>query len=95
MDPKVDTGTGGYFEATLQGAQDYADGKATDISGITTTADSVAFQRTTPDGSFENKIALPTTCPVGKDAAKEPSDSDASILQEYGERPVRDQVVHS
>lgn len=87
MDPKVDTGTGGYFEATLQGAQDYADGKATSISGITTTTDSIAFQLTTPDGSFENKIALPTTCPVGKDAPKEPSDADASILQEYGSGP--------
>ncbi|MEP7046522.1 MAG: ABC transporter substrate-binding protein, partial [Ilumatobacteraceae bacterium] len=87
MDPKVDTGTGGYFEATLMGAQDYADGKTPDIAGITTTTDSVAFQLTTADGSFENKIALPTTCPVGKDAAKAPSDSDASILQEYGSGP--------
>jgi peptide/nickel transport system substrate-binding protein len=84
--PAVDTGTGGYFEAVVVGAQDFADGKATSISGITTTGDSVTFKLSQPDGSFPYKIALPTTCPVGKDAARKPDDG-VSILKEYGSGP--------
>ncbi len=84
--PDVDTGTGGYFEAVVVGAQDFADGKATSISGITTTEDSVTFKLSKPDGSFPYKIALPTTCPVGKDAAGKPDDG-VSILKEYGSGP--------
>jgi peptide/nickel transport system substrate-binding protein len=85
MAPDVDTGTGGYFFA-LAGQDDYASGKATEISGITTTADTVTFKLTMPDGSFLNKIALPTTCPVGKDAAKKP-DEGVDILKEYASGP--------
>src|SRR5262245_60515899 len=85
MAPDVDTGTGGYFFA-LAGQDDYASGKATEISGITTTADTVTFKLTAPDGSFLNKIALPTTCPVGKDAAYKP-DEAVDILKENASGP--------
>ena len=85
MAKDVDTGTGGYFFA-LAGQDDYTSGKATEISGITTTADTVTFKLTMPDGSFLNKIALPTTCPVGKDAALKP-DEGVDILKEYASGP--------
>jgi peptide/nickel transport system substrate-binding protein len=85
MAPDVDTGTGGYFFA-LQGVDDYTSGKAQDISGITTTADSVVFKLTAPDGSFLNKIALPTACPVAKGAPKKP-DSGVTLLKQYASGP--------
>jgi ABC-type transport system substrate-binding protein len=84
MAPDVDTGTSGYFG--IVGVDDYTSGKATEVSGITTTADSVVFKLEKPDGSFLNKIALPTTCPVGKDAPKKP-DEAANLLKQYASGP--------
>jgi ABC-type transport system substrate-binding protein len=85
MAPDVDTGTGGYFGGVV-GVDDYTSGKATEISGITTTADSVVFKLSVPDGSFLNKVALPTTCPVGQGAPKKP-DQAVSLLQKYASGP--------
>jgi ABC-type transport system substrate-binding protein len=85
MAPDVDTGTGGYFGGVV-GVDDYTSGKAADIAGITTTNDSVVFKLSAPDGSFLNKIALPTTCPVGKDAPKKP-DAAVALLQKYASGP--------
>jgi peptide/nickel transport system substrate-binding protein len=84
--PDVDTGTGGYFQVSLEGAAEFAEGSADTISGITTTDNTVTFKLMAPDGSFPNKLALPTTCPVGPDAERKP-DEGVSILQEYGSGP--------
>jgi ABC-type transport system substrate-binding protein len=63
MNPKVGTGTGGYF-TDLVGASDYMAGKSNDIPGITTTSNTISFRLTSPDGAFLYKVALPTSCPV-------------------------------
>ena len=63
MNPKVATGTGGYFTALI-GANAYMAGKANDIPGITTTATTISFHLSQADGAFLYKAALPTTCPV-------------------------------
>lgn len=86
MFPDVDTGTSGYFG--IEGVDAYTSGKATEVSGITTTADSVIFKLTAPDGSFLYKVALPTTCPVGKDAPKKP-DEAADLLEKYSSGPYK------
>src|SRR5712691_11783248 len=63
MNPKVATGTGGYFTALI-GANDYMAGKSNDIPGITTTDTTISFHLSQADGAFLYKAALPTTCPV-------------------------------
>jgi peptide/nickel transport system substrate-binding protein len=63
MNPKVATGTGGYF-TDLIGANAYMAGKSNDIGGITTTATTISFHLSEADGAFLYKTALPTTCPV-------------------------------
>jgi ABC-type transport system substrate-binding protein len=64
--PDIATGSDGYM--SIVGKDDYTAKKATEISGITTTADSVIFKLTAADGSFPYKVSLPTTCPVQKGA---------------------------
>src|SRR6204780_540775 len=63
MAPAVDTGTGVYFVNVI-GANAYVNGKSTTVPGITTTANTISFHLTAPDGAFVYKAALPTTCPV-------------------------------
>jgi peptide/nickel transport system substrate-binding protein len=63
MAPAVNTGTGVYFTNVL-GAAAYMNGKSTTVPGITTTANSISFHLSSPDGAFLYKAALPTTCPV-------------------------------
>ncbi len=63
MAPAVDTGTGYYFTNVI-GAPAYLAGTSTTLPGITTTANSITFHLTAPDGAFLYKTALPTTCPV-------------------------------
>ena len=89
--PDIATGSGGYMR--IVGADEYANGKANEISGITTTDDTITFKLEAPDGSFPYKIALPTTCPVGKDAPltarrrREPADrstpADRTSIKSY------------
>lgn len=82
--PDVSTGSDGYMQ--IAGKDDYTSGKAADISGITTTADSITFKLTGADGSFPYLVALPTTCPVKKGTAKTPN-TDGSILEQYASGP--------
>lgn len=82
--PEIATGSDGYLN--IVGKDDYQSGKATDISGITTTADSVVFKLAAPDGSLPYKVSLPTTCPVGKDAPMT-QDVDATLLKKYASGP--------
>ncbi len=77
--PDVDSGTGGYFSGIV-GEPDYVAGNAADIAGITTTADSVVFALSQPDGAFPYKLAIDTACPVPAGTPKKPVE-DASLLQ--------------
>jgi peptide/nickel transport system substrate-binding protein len=63
MNPAINTGTGEYFNNVI-GAPAYLLGKSNTIPGITTTANSISFHLSAPDGAFLYKSALPTTCPV-------------------------------
>jgi peptide/nickel transport system substrate-binding protein len=82
--PDVSTGSDGYLN--IVGKDEYTSGAAPDIAGITTTADSVVFKLTEPDGSFPYKIALPTTCPVKQGAPKTP-DADGTLMSQYATGP--------
>jgi peptide/nickel transport system substrate-binding protein len=82
--PDIATGSDGYMR--IVGKDDFQAGKAKDISGITTTADSVIFKLEGPDGSFPYKVSLPTTCPVGKDAPLT-QDVDGSLMKKYASGP--------
>jgi len=87
MNPKVGTGTGGYF-TDLIGASAYMAGKAKDIPGITTTATTISFHLSQPDGAFLYKAALPTTCPVPAGTAMKPIE-DGSLEQKYASGPFK------
>ncbi|HUO37502.1 MAG TPA: ABC transporter substrate-binding protein, partial [Mycobacterium sp.] len=87
MNPKVATGTGGYF-TSLIGANAYMAGKATDIPGITTTATTIAFHLSQPDGAFLYKAALPTTCPVPVGTPMKPIET-GSLEMNYASGPFK------
>ncbi len=82
--PDIATGSDGYM--SIVGKDDYTAKKATEISGITTTADSVIFKLTAADGSFPYKVSLPTTCPVQKGAELKPN-TDGSLLMKFASGP--------
>ena len=85
MAPAVDTGTGQYFSGVV-GANAYLNGKAKDIAGITTTANTITFHLTAPDGAFLYKTALPTTCPVPTGTPMKPI-TNGSLEEKYASGP--------
>lgn len=87
MNPKVATGTGGYFTALI-GANDYMAGKSNDIPGITTTANTISFHLSQADGAFLYKAALPTTCPVPVGTPMKPIE-DGSLEMNYASGPFK------
>ncbi len=87
MNPKVGTGTGGYF-TDLVGASAYMAGKANDIPGITTTANTISFHLSQPDGAFLYKVALPTSCPVPVGTPMKPIE-DGSLEMKYASGPFK------
>jgi peptide/nickel transport system substrate-binding protein len=87
MNPKVGTGTGGYFTDVV-GASAYMAGQAKDISGITTTASTVSFRLSQPDGAFLYKAALPTSCPVPAGTPMKPIE-DGSLEMKYASGPYK------
>lgn len=87
MNPKVATGTGGYFTALI-GANDYMAGKSNDIGGITTTATTISFHLSQADGAFLYKAALPTTCPVPVGTPMKPIE-DGSLEKNYASGPYK------
>jgi ABC-type transport system substrate-binding protein len=64
MSSKLPTPFAPSFFGDVVGAQPYIAGKAKDISGITTTADTISFRLTAPNGSFLQRVAMKFTCPV-------------------------------
>ena len=87
MAPAVDTGTGVYF-TNVVGATAYMAGKSKDVPGITTTANTVTFHLTSPDGAFLYKAALPTTCPVPVGTAMKPIET-GSLEEKYASGPFK------
>jgi ABC-type transport system substrate-binding protein len=87
MNPAIDTGTGGYF-TNVVGAPAYLAGKSKTLPGITTTATTVTFQLTAPDGAFLYKAALPTTCPVPAGTPMKPMESGA-LEKNYASGPFK------
>jgi len=74
MAPAIDTGTGYYFTNVI-GAPAYLAGTSKTLAGITTTASSITFHLTAPDGAFLYKTALPTTCPVPTGTSMKPENN--------------------
>jgi peptide/nickel transport system substrate-binding protein len=87
MAPAVDTGTGVYFENVI-GASAYLAGKSTTIPGITTTANTISFHLSSPDGAFLYKAALPTTCPVPVGTPMKPIEN-GSLEEKYASGPYK------
>ncbi len=87
MNPKVDTGTGVYFTNVI-GAAAYMNGKSTTVPGITTTANSISFHLTSPDGAFVYKTALPTSCPVPVGTPMKPIET-GSLEEKYASGPFK------
>jgi peptide/nickel transport system substrate-binding protein len=87
MNPKVDTGTGVYF-TNVVGAAAYMNGKSTTIPGITTTANTISFHLTSPDGAFIYKTALPTSCPVPVGTPMKPIET-GSLEEKYASGPFK------
>lgn len=85
MSPAIDTGTGYYFTNVI-GANAYLAGTSKTVAGITTTANSLVFHLSAPDGAFEYKTALPTTCPVPVGTVMKPT-SNGSIEEKYASGP--------
>jgi peptide/nickel transport system substrate-binding protein len=87
MAPQIDTGTGVYF-ANVIGANAYLTGKSKTLPGITTTANTISFHLSSPDGAFLYKAALPTTCPVPVGTPMKPI-VNGSLEQKYSSGPFK------
>lgn len=87
MNPAINTGTGEYFYNVI-GAPAYLLGKSNTISGITTTANSISFHLSAPDGAFLYKSALPTTCPVPVGTPMKPI-VNGSLEEKYASGPFK------
>jgi peptide/nickel transport system substrate-binding protein len=87
MAPAIDTGTGYYF-TLVKGAAAYLAGTSKTLPGITTTANSVTFHLTAPDGAFLYKTALPTTCPVPTGTSMKP-ENNGTIEETYASGPFK------
>jgi peptide/nickel transport system substrate-binding protein len=87
MNPKVATGTGGYF-TSLIGANAYMAGHSNNIQGIVTTATTISFHLSQPDGAFLYKAALPTTCPVPVGTPMKPIEN-GSLEMNYASGPFK------
>jgi peptide/nickel transport system substrate-binding protein len=87
MAPAIDTGTGYYF-ANVIGANAYLAGTSKTVAGITTTATSITFHLSAPDGAFLYKTALPTTCPVPTGTSMKP-ENNGTIEQNYASGPFK------
>jgi len=79
---------GSVFYDVIVGTKDYADGKADQITGITTddaTGD-ITIQLTEPNGTFPNLLGLmfaapvPPSTPLGKDATNSPPPSSGPFM---------------
>jgi peptide/nickel transport system substrate-binding protein len=69
--PSVGAGYNFYYEI-IEGAQEFADGKADTISGIETPDDkTIVFNLTEPAGDWPYRMAMAATSPVAREAAEQ------------------------
>lgn len=62
---------GFYYYSTIEGLQDFYDGKANEISGIETPDDkTITFTLTRPTGDFLYRLAMPATAPVPREVGE-------------------------
>ncbi|HYI45837.1 MAG TPA: ABC transporter substrate-binding protein [Actinomycetota bacterium] len=62
---------GFYYSNTIEGLQDFIDGKADEISGITCTDEqTIEFQLTEPTGDFLYRLAMPATGPIPREVGE-------------------------
>jgi peptide/nickel transport system substrate-binding protein len=87
MNPAIDTGTGIYFQNVI-GAPAYLNGKSKAIPGIVTTAKTISFHLSSPDGAFLYKAALPTSCPVPVGTPMKPI-VNGSLEEKYSSGPFK------
>ena len=86
--PQVGNGYAGSYYTSITGVQEFKDGKADEISGITTPDDTTLVIKTDePSGVLTtgNALALPCTTPIPKDYAQK---YDKGKQSEYGEHQV-------
>jgi peptide/nickel transport system substrate-binding protein len=91
---KADSGGSVFFD-NIVGAKDYADGKATTISGIKTDDNSgdITIELTEANGTFENVLGLmfaapvPPSTPLDKDATNTPPPSSGPFMISKVEAP--------
>jgi peptide/nickel transport system substrate-binding protein len=61
----------GYYKGVIKGLNEYADGKASTISGITTPdPHTISFALTKPTGDFNYRMAMPATGPIPQEVGK-------------------------
>jgi peptide/nickel transport system substrate-binding protein len=66
-----DGGQYSFYYTIIKGWDDYANGKAKTISGITTPNKStIAFHLTEPTGDFNYRMSMPATAPIPEEVAK-------------------------
>lgn len=87
LTPALDGGWGPFYYS-IKGAQAYEAGKASSISGITATANSVTFHLSAADGAFPYDWATPNTCPVAVGTPKKVF-SDGSLMEKYASGPYK------
>jgi peptide/nickel transport system substrate-binding protein len=64
-DPKTNTGGYSFYYSVIEGFDDYADGKADTISGLTAVDDStLEVKVTAPTGDLGYRLAMPATAPI-------------------------------
>ena len=62
---------GFYYSNTIEGLQDFTDGKADDISGIKCTDEhTIEFTLTEPTGDFLYRLAMPATAPIPREVGE-------------------------
>jgi len=76
--PKLASPAAGFF-TDIVGAEEFAQGKAADISGITVDGDKITFQLKEPMASFTKRLTMPLTCIVPKNAPEDPQE-DGQLL---------------
>lgn len=81
--PSVGGGYPFYFDI-MQGATEFGDGDADDISGITCEGDkTIKFTLTEPAGDWPFRLAMPATSPVPRAAAEEYDEKDDSDYDQH------------
>ncbi len=77
--PDLASPAAGFF-TDIVGAEDFAAGKAKDISGITADGNKVTFQLKGPLASFLKRMTMPFTCPIPRGTAATPMENGELLV---------------